>query len=100
MSISGAWVGRNGRPGDFARWPTSIANETGTAESQIVTQKTVLVTGANGYVGNAVAKAFARAGWRTYGLVRREEAVGDLARNEIQPLVGPGDGAIFDISAM
>lgn len=61
-----------------------------------MTQKTVLVTGANGYVGNAVAKAFARACWRTYGLVRREEAVGDLARNEIQPLVGPSDGAIFD----
>lgn len=66
------------------------------AESLIVTQKSVLVTGANGYVGNAVAKAFARAGWRTYGSVRREEAAGDLARNEIQPVVGPSDGAIFD----
>ncbi len=61
-----------------------------------MTQKSVLVTGANGYVGNSVAKAFARAGWRTYGLVRREEAVGDLARNEIQPVIGPSDGAIFD----
>lgn len=28
-------------------------------------QKTVLVTGANGYVRNAVAKAFRRAGWHT-----------------------------------
>jgi NAD(P)-dependent dehydrogenase (short-subunit alcohol dehydrogenase family) len=61
-----------------------------------VTQKTVLVTGANGYVGNAVAKAFARAGWRTYGLVRREGAVGDLARNEIQPLVGPSNEGLLD----
>jgi NAD(P)-dependent dehydrogenase (short-subunit alcohol dehydrogenase family) len=61
-----------------------------------VTQKTVLVTGANGYVGNAVAKAFARAGWRTYGLVRREGAVGDLARSEIQPLVGLSDGDVLD----
>ncbi len=61
-----------------------------------MTQKSVLVTGANGYVGSAVAKAFARAGWRTYGLVRREEAVGDLARNEIQPVVSPSNGAIFD----
>ena len=61
-----------------------------------MTQKTVLVTGANGYLGNAVAKAFARAGWRTYGLVRREAAVGDLARSEIQPLVGPSDGMALD----
>ena len=61
-----------------------------------MTQRTVLVTGANGYVGNAVAKAFARAGWRTYGLVRREGSVGDLARNEVQPLVGPSDGRALD----
>ncbi|MBY0383042.1 MAG: NAD(P)-dependent oxidoreductase [Xanthobacteraceae bacterium] len=61
-----------------------------------MTQRTVLVTGANGYIGNAVAKAFARAGWRTYGLVRREGAVGDLARSEIQPLVGPSDGGALD----
>jgi nucleoside-diphosphate-sugar epimerase len=59
-------------------------------------QKTVLVTGANGYVGNAVAKAFARAGWQTYGLVRREEAIGDLARSEIQPLFGSSDGRALD----
>ena len=61
-----------------------------------MTQKTVLVTGANGYVGNAVARAFTRAGWRTYGLVRREGAVGDLARKEIQPLVGPSDAGLLD----
>ena len=64
-----------------------------------MTQRTVLVTGANGYVGNAVAKAFSRAGWRTYGLVRREGAVGDLARSEIQPLVGPIDGGPSTVSA-
>ena len=63
-----------------------------------MTQKTVLVTGANGYVGNAVAKAFARAGWRTYGLVRREGAVGDLARSEIQPHVGPAMGGASTVS--
>jgi len=69
-------------------------------------QKTVLVTGANGYIGNAVAKAFSRAGWRVYGLVRREEAIDDLARHEIHPLVGTPedlsfldrtDGAVFDV---
>ena len=62
----------------------------------MVSQRTVLVTGANGYIGNAVAKAFARAGWRTYGLVRREDATGDLARSEIQPVVGTADVATLN----
>ncbi len=61
-----------------------------------MTQKTVLVTGANGYVGNAVARAFARAGWRTFGSVRRERAAGDLARSEIQPLLGHSDEGLLD----
>ena len=69
-------------------------------------RKTVLVTGANGYIGNAVAKSFSRAGWRTFGLVRRREDGADLARNEIHPIVGsPEDlsfldqagGAVFDV---
>lgn len=69
-------------------------------------QKTVLVTGANGYIGNAVAKAFARAGWRTFGLIRKPEAAADLARNEIQPVIGAPhdlsflkqtDGTVFDV---
>ncbi|CRG91817.1 hypothetical protein PISL3812_08871 [Talaromyces islandicus] len=51
-------------------------------------RKTVLVTGANGYIGNAVAKAFNRAGWKTYGLIRREEDAPDLRQNEIHPLIG------------
>lgn len=71
-----------------------------------MTQKTVLVTGANGYIGNAVAKAFSRAGWKVYGLIRRSEAASDLARNEIHPIVGSPedlsfldqtDGAVFDV---
>lgn len=57
--------------------------------------RTVLVTGANGYIGNAVAKAFARAGWVTYGLVRRAEAAGDLARNEIHPIIGTPEDLAF-----
>ncbi|KAL1970833.1 hypothetical protein VTN77DRAFT_2667 [Rasamsonia byssochlamydoides] len=48
----------------------------------------VLVTGANGYIGDAVAKAFNRAGWETYGLIRRAEDALDLARHEIHPIVG------------
>lgn len=48
----------------------------------------VLVTGANGYIGNAVAKAFNRAGWETYGLIRRAADASDLAQNEIHPIIG------------
>lgn len=68
--------------------------------------KTVLVTGANGYIGNAVAKAFSRAGWKTYGLIRRADAAADLAQHEIFPVIGsPEDlsfleqtnGAVFDV---
>jgi NAD(P)-dependent dehydrogenase (short-subunit alcohol dehydrogenase family) len=54
--------------------------------------KTVLVIGANGYIGNAVARAFVRSGWITYGLVRRESAVPSLEAEEIIPLLGsPAD---------
>jgi nucleoside-diphosphate-sugar epimerase len=71
-----------------------------------MTQNTVLVTGANGYIGNAVAKAFSRAGWKTFGLVRRPRDCADLAVNEIHPIVGtPEDlsfleqmkGVVFDV---
>ena len=56
------------------------------------TPKCVLVTGANGYIGNAVARAFVRAGWTTYGLVRNAASLDDLAADEIIPLLGsPGD---------
>ncbi|KAF3406449.1 hypothetical protein DPV78_000845 [Talaromyces pinophilus] len=48
----------------------------------------VLVTGANGYIGNAVAKAFNRAGWTTYGLIRRAADASDLSQNEIHPIIG------------
>ncbi|KAL4776649.1 hypothetical protein BDW60DRAFT_87178 [Aspergillus nidulans var. acristatus] len=52
---------------------------------------TVLVTGANGYIGNAVARAFSRAGWITYGLVRSESAVRSLQLEEILPVLGQID---------
>ncbi|KAH8586966.1 hypothetical protein B0O99DRAFT_643117 [Bisporella sp. PMI_857] len=52
----------------------------------------VLVTGANGYIGNAVARAFVRAGYRTYGLVRQPDICSSLASSEIIPLLGsPSD---------
>ena len=50
--------------------------------------KTVLVTGANGYIGNAVARAFVRAGWITYGLIRNVQAQTLLAADEIIPVLG------------
>ncbi|KAL4957604.1 hypothetical protein BDW69DRAFT_200452 [Aspergillus filifer] len=53
--------------------------------------RTVLVTGANGYIGNAVARAFSRAGWLTYGLVRSQSAAISLQTEEILPVIGQID---------
>ncbi|KAF5597873.1 nad dependent epimerase [Fusarium pseudocircinatum] len=53
--------------------------------------KSVLVTGANGYIGRAVACAFVRAGWVTYGLVRSSKFIASLAAEEILPVVGDID---------
>lgn len=57
--------------------------------------KNALVTGANGYIGNAVARAFSRAGWITYGLVRSASSAQSLAAEEILPVIG----SIDDISS-
>ncbi|KAI1423916.1 hypothetical protein F5Y12DRAFT_496493 [Xylaria sp. FL1777] len=51
-------------------------------------KKTVLVTGASGYIGFAVSRAFVRAGWHVYGVVRRAEAADTLRVEEITPVVG------------
>ncbi|KAF5551571.1 hypothetical protein FNAPI_7406 [Fusarium napiforme] len=51
-------------------------------------QRNVLVTGANGYIGSAVCRAFVRAGWNTYGLIRNLQAREELALSEIIPVVG------------
>lgn len=51
----------------------------------------VLVTGANGFIGNAVARAFSRAGWITYGLIRSEAAAQSLQCEEIVPVLGQID---------
>lgn len=53
--------------------------------------KVVLVTGANGYIGNATARAFVREGWTTYGLVRSLESSTALAAEEIHPVIGSID---------
>ncbi|RDW92187.1 hypothetical protein BP5796_01581 [Coleophoma crateriformis] len=57
--------------------------------------KTVLVTGANGFIGNCTARAFARAGWKTYGLVRSEASIAYLERSEIVPILGSASDLIF-----
>lgn len=59
-----------------------------------MTSNNVFITGANGYIGNAVAQAFARAGWTTYGLVRSSQSTQKLAMAEIIPLVGSIDSKI------
>ncbi|KAL2841582.1 hypothetical protein BJY01DRAFT_236345 [Aspergillus pseudoustus] len=53
--------------------------------------RSVLVTGANGYIGNAVARAFSRAGWITYGLVRSENVGRSLVFEEVIPVIGKID---------
>ncbi|KAL3421246.1 nad dependent epimerase [Phlyctema vagabunda] len=58
-------------------------------------QTNVLVTGANGYIGNAVAHAFVRAGYRTYGLVRQASICSSLGSSEIIPLLGSPEDTSF-----
>lgn len=48
----------------------------------------VFVTGATGYVGNAVARAFRNAGHRVHGLARSDDKARRLAAEEILPVVG------------
>ena len=51
----------------------------------------VLVTGASGYIGHAVAKAFRSKGHQVYGLVRSQEDAHLLCLNEIIPINGDLD---------
>lgn len=48
----------------------------------------VLVTGASGYIGFAVACAMRRAGHEVFGMVRRADAKAQLQRVEINPVLG------------
>ncbi|KAK7224388.1 hypothetical protein V2G26_012391 [Clonostachys chloroleuca] len=50
--------------------------------------KSVLVLGANGYIGVAVCRAFVSAGWQVYGLLRRAESVPTLLSQEVIPILG------------
>jgi nucleoside-diphosphate-sugar epimerase len=59
-------------------------------------RKNVLVIGANGYIGSAVCRAFVRAGWRVFGLIRRPEAARELILNETTPIIG----AVSDVNSV
>ncbi|HKC11558.1 MAG TPA: NAD-dependent epimerase/dehydratase family protein [Vicinamibacteria bacterium] len=48
----------------------------------------VFLTGATGYIGNAVAMAFRGAGHEVWGLCRSAEKMAALARQEIHPVAG------------
>lgn len=50
--------------------------------------KTAFVTGATGYIGRNVARAFRRAGYRVTGLTRDRAKAQSLAAEEIVPVIG------------
>eukprot|EP01125_Pyxidicula_operculata_P004420 TRINITY_DN1677_c1_g1_i2.p1 TRINITY_DN1677_c1_g1~~TRINITY_DN1677_c1_g1_i2.p1 ORF type:complete len:303 (+),score=59.32 TRINITY_DN1677_c1_g1_i2:596-1504(+) len=50
----------------------------------------VLVIGANGYIGFGVAQVLRQHGYKVYGLVRKQEQSAKLALQEIIPVVGDG----------
>lgn len=58
-------------------------------------RKSVLVTGANGYIGNVVARAFVRAGWITHGLVRSQDSRTSLRADEIISILGSASDKAF-----
>jgi nucleoside-diphosphate-sugar epimerase len=47
----------------------------------------VLVVGAAGYIGFAIAQAFRRDGWNVYGIVRNEQQANEIRKKEIIPIV-------------
>jgi nucleoside-diphosphate-sugar epimerase len=55
----------------------------------VMAQKTVLVTGANGFIGFAVCKAFCFAGWKVFGQIRSDRSAQNFLQEEITPIVTP-----------
>jgi len=48
----------------------------------------IFILGATGYIGNHVAQAFRRVGYRVWGMTRSQEKAKLLARQEIIPVIG------------
>ncbi|POS69769.1 hypothetical protein DHEL01_v211837 [Diaporthe helianthi] len=62
----------------------------------MVPRRSVFVTGSNGYIGAAVCRAFNRAGWSVFGLVRREQTALEVATDEVTPILGDMDLSVVD----
>ena len=58
-----------------------------TTSEEIMSSTSVFVAGAAGYIGEGVALAFRRAGFRVYGLVRNPSKAETLSRNEVTPVI-------------
>lgn len=54
-------------------------------------RKNVFATGANGYIGLAICRAFINAGWEVFGFIRRPEAAVELYNAEVVPILGTLD---------
>jgi nucleoside-diphosphate-sugar epimerase len=52
------------------------------------TIRTAFITGATGYIGRNVARAFRRAGYRVLGLTRSASKAADLAADEVVAVIG------------
>lgn len=50
--------------------------------------RVAFVTGATGFVGNAIARRYAQGGYQVYGLTRSEDKSKSLLRDEITPVIG------------
>lgn len=57
--------------------------------------RTAVVTAANGYIGAAVSRAFVRAGYQVFGIVRRASSTPPLVQAEIIPIIGTLDDLSF-----
>src|SRR5687768_10635775 len=58
------------------------------SESTILRPMRIFITGATGYIGSAVAEAFARRGHLVWALVRSREKARALEAKEIVPVLG------------
>lgn len=66
-------------------------------------QRSAFVTGANGYIGAAVARSFQKAGYTTYGLIRSPRNAAELKQHSIIPIIGSAsdsDAVVAQVTAL